>query len=66
MKLAKTADNISPFIKGVEILPDGSVSRYSGTNFSERVKEAHDAPKASIQSINLKQSCTVYKKVIPF
>jgi hypothetical protein len=42
-------DSVSPFFKGVEILPDGSVVR-SGTNFSEKVKEAHDASKASIQS----------------
>jgi len=32
IKLAKIVDNIFPFIKGVEILPDGSVSRYGGTN----------------------------------
>ncbi|WP_025150772.1 DNA/RNA non-specific endonuclease [Bacillus sp. H1a] len=42
-------DTVSPFVKGLEILPDGSVIK-SGTNFSESVKEAHDASKASIQS----------------
>ncbi|MGG1793088.1 YwqJ-related putative deaminase [Bacillus mycoides] len=42
-------DSVSSFVKGLEILPDGSVVR-SGTNFSEKVKEAHDASKASIQS----------------
>ncbi|PGM50284.1 hypothetical protein CN947_28285 [Bacillus cereus] len=42
-------DSVSQFVAGVEILPDGSVVR-SGTNFSEKVKEAHDASKASIQS----------------
>ncbi len=40
-------DTVSPFVKGVEILPDGSVVR-SGTNYSGKFKEAHDAPKASI------------------
>nr|HDU9003110.1 DNA/RNA non-specific endonuclease [Bacillus cereus] len=35
--------------KGVEILPDGSVVR-SGTNYSGKFQEAHDASKASIQS----------------
>ncbi|QWG81015.1 MULTISPECIES: AHH domain-containing protein [Bacillus] len=38
------------FIRGEEVLLDGSVRRYGGTNFSESVKEAHDASKASIQS----------------
>ncbi|WP_234717728.1 hypothetical protein [Bacillus mycoides] len=42
-------DTVSPFVKGLEILPDGSVIK-SGMNFSESVKEAHDASKASIQS----------------
>ncbi len=41
--------SVSPFVKGVEISPDGSVVR-SGTNFSGKAKEAHDASKASIQS----------------
>ncbi|MFB5582108.1 HNH endonuclease [Bacillus albus] len=35
--------------KGVEILPDGSVAR-TGTNYSGKFQEAHDASKASIQS----------------
>ncbi|EMI3504932.1 MULTISPECIES: HNH endonuclease [Bacillus] len=47
--LAKGADSVSPFFKGVEILPDGSVVR-SGTNYSGKFQEAHDASKASIQS----------------
>ncbi|MED2622629.1 DNA/RNA non-specific endonuclease [Bacillus thuringiensis] len=47
--LAKGADSVSPFVKGVEILPDGSVVR-SGTNCSGKFQEAHDASKASIQS----------------
>ncbi|MDA1846237.1 cytoplasmic protein [Bacillus cereus] len=47
--LAKVADSVSPIFKGVEILPDGSVVR-SGTNYSEKFQEAHDASKASIQS----------------
>ncbi|HDR7287785.1 ADP-ribosyltransferase [Bacillus cereus group sp. BfR-BA-00331] len=38
-----------PIFKGVEILPDGSVVR-SGTNYSGKFQEAHDASKASIQS----------------
>ncbi|AAT60345.1 DNA/RNA non-specific endonuclease [Bacillus thuringiensis] len=42
-------DSVSPFVKGVEILPDGSVVR-SGTNYSGKFQEAHDASKASIQS----------------
>ncbi|HFK1458090.1 TPA: hypothetical protein ACGXMC_003754 [Bacillus cereus] len=42
-------DTVSPFVKGVEILPDGSVVR-SGTNYSGKFQEAHDASKASIQS----------------
>ncbi len=47
--LAKGVDSVTPFVKGVEILPDGSVVR-SGTNYSEKFQEAHDASKASIQS----------------
>ncbi|MCB4336358.1 hypothetical protein DXK51_20720 [Bacillus cereus] len=47
--LAKVADSVSPIFKGVEILPDGSVVR-SGTNYSGKFQEAHDASKASIQS----------------
>ncbi|WMS84805.1 DNA/RNA non-specific endonuclease [Bacillus wiedmannii] len=47
--LAKGADSVSPFVKGVEILPDGSVAR-TGTNYSGKFQEAHDASKASIQS----------------
>ncbi|MFK4376107.1 hypothetical protein ABH948_001503 [Bacillus sp. RC218] len=42
-------DSVSPFVKGIEILPDGSVAR-TGTNYSGRFQEAHDASKASIQS----------------
>lgn len=42
-------DSVSPFVKGVEILPDGSVVR-TGTNYSGKFQEAHDASKASIQS----------------
>ncbi len=42
-------DSVTPFVKGVEILPDGSVVR-SGTNYSGKFQEAHDASKASIQS----------------
>jgi len=42
-------DSVTPFAKGVEILPDGSVVR-SGTNDSGKFQEAHDASKASIQS----------------
>ncbi|MBT2198367.1 hypothetical protein CN520_23195 [Bacillus cereus] len=49
MKLAKGADSVTPFVKGVEILPDGSVVR-TGTNYSGKFQEAHDASKASIQS----------------
>ncbi|MFV8520119.1 deaminase domain-containing protein [Bacillus sp. SBS7] len=49
IKLAKGADSVTPFVKGVEILPDGSVVR-SGTNYSGKFQEAHDASKASIQS----------------
>ncbi|MDA2777772.1 ADP-ribosyltransferase [Bacillus cereus group sp. Bc005] len=49
MKLAKGADSVSPIFKGVEILPDGSVVR-TGTNYSGKFQEAHDASKASIQS----------------
>ncbi|HDR7767906.1 TPA: DNA/RNA non-specific endonuclease [Bacillus paranthracis] len=47
--LAKGADFVSPFVKGVEILPNGSVVR-TGTNYSGKFQEAHDASKASIQS----------------
>ncbi|EMY4795992.1 DNA/RNA non-specific endonuclease [Bacillus pacificus] len=47
--LAKGADSVSPFVKGIEILPDGSVVR-SGTNYSGKFQESHDASKASIQS----------------
>ncbi|GAB6618681.1 HNH/ENDO VII family nuclease [Bacillus cereus] len=47
--LAKVADSVSPIFKGVEILPDGSVVR-SGTNYSGKFQEAHNASKASIQS----------------
>ena len=42
-------DSVSLFVKGVEILPDGSVARF-GTNYSGKFQEAHDASKASIQS----------------
>ncbi len=42
-------DSVTPFVKGVEIMPDGSVVR-SGTNYSGKFQEAHDASKASIQS----------------
>nr|WP_081257756.1 AHH domain-containing protein [Bacillus wiedmannii] len=42
-------DTVTPFVKGVEILPDGSVVR-TGTNYSGKFQEAHDASKASIQS----------------
>ncbi|MBK5452155.1 HNH endonuclease [Bacillus sp. TH22] len=47
--VAKGVDSVSPFVKGVEILPDGSVAR-TGTNYSGKFQEAHDASKASIQS----------------
>ncbi|WP_157418638.1 hypothetical protein [Bacillus cereus] len=47
--VAKGADSVTPFAKGVEIMPDGSVVR-SGTNYSGKFQEAHDASKASIQS----------------
>ncbi|MBJ7929454.1 hypothetical protein COI51_09960 [Bacillus toyonensis] len=47
--VAKGADSVSPFVKGVEIMPDGSVVR-TGTNYSGKFQEAHDASKASIQS----------------
>ncbi|MEB5652285.1 MULTISPECIES: hypothetical protein [Bacillus] len=43
-------DETTAFIRGEEVLLDGSVRRDGGTNFSESVKEAHDASKASIQS----------------
>ncbi|MES5955731.1 hypothetical protein QCI42_20455 [Bacillus fungorum] len=42
-------DSVTPFFKGVEILPDGSDAR-TGTNYSGKFQEAHDASKASIQS----------------
>ena len=42
-------DSVTPFAKGVEIMPDGSVAR-TGTNYSGKFQEAHDASKASIQS----------------
>ncbi len=42
-------NSVSLFVKGVEILPDGSVAR-TGTNYSVKFQEAHDASKASIQS----------------
>ncbi|KAB7634223.1 hypothetical protein FO499_16020 [Bacillus anthracis] len=48
--VAKGVDETTVFIRGEEVLLDGSVRRYGGTNFSESVKEAHDASKASIQS----------------
>ncbi|PGP57097.1 hypothetical protein COA00_30565, partial [Bacillus cereus] len=38
--LAKGADSVSPFVKGVEILPDGSVVR-TGTDYSGKFQEAH-------------------------
>ncbi|HFK1480227.1 type IV secretion protein Rhs [Bacillus cereus] len=47
--LAKGADSVSPFVKGVEIMPDGSVAR-TGTNYSGKFQGAHDTSKASIQS----------------
>lgn len=47
--VAKGVDSVSPYFKGVEILPDGSVVR-TGTNYSGKFQEAHDASKASIQS----------------
>ncbi|PGT95500.1 hypothetical protein COD19_29115, partial [Bacillus cereus] len=47
--LAKVANAVSPIFKGVEILPDGSVVR-TGTNYSGKFQEAHDASKASIHS----------------
>ncbi|EJR90513.1 MULTISPECIES: hypothetical protein [Bacillus] len=47
--VAKGVDSVTPFVKGVEILRDGSVVR-SGTNYSGKFQEAHDASKASIQS----------------
>ncbi|MEW4235120.1 ADP-ribosyltransferase [Bacillus thuringiensis] len=47
--VAKGVDSVTPFAKGVEIMPDGSVVR-SGTNYSGKFQEAHDASKASIQS----------------
>ncbi|KLA30787.1 hypothetical protein B4077_4007 [Bacillus cereus] len=42
-------DTVSTFVKGVEILPDGSVAR-TGTNYSGKFQEAHNASKASIQN----------------
>ncbi|MDA2248084.1 hypothetical protein PDM88_01550 [Bacillus cereus] len=47
--VAKGGDSVTPLAKGVEIMPDGSVVR-SGTNYSGKFQEAHDASKASIQS----------------
>ncbi|MGG0155295.1 hypothetical protein [Bacillus mycoides] len=47
--VAKGVDSVSPIFKGVEIMPDGSVAR-TGTNYSGKFQEAHDASKASIQS----------------
>nr|WP_255298724.1 hypothetical protein [Bacillus wiedmannii] len=47
--VAKGADSVTQNFKGVEILPDGSVAR-TGTNYSGKFQEAHDASKASIQS----------------
>ncbi|PGZ74899.1 DNA/RNA non-specific endonuclease [Bacillus sp. AFS029637] len=47
--VAKGADSVTPFAKGVEIMPDGSVVR-SGTNYSGKFQEAHDVSKVSIQS----------------
>ncbi|MFJ8218111.1 DNA/RNA non-specific endonuclease [Bacillus cereus] len=47
--VAKGVDSVTPFAKGVEIMPDGSVIK-SGTNYSGKFQEAHDASKASIQS----------------
>ena len=41
--------SVPPIFKGVEILLDGSVVR-TGTNYSGKSQEAHDASKASIQS----------------
>ena len=41
--------SVTPFVKGVEILPDGSVAR-TGTNYSGKFQEAHNASKASIQN----------------
>ncbi|MDM5186246.1 hypothetical protein QUF99_02085 [Bacillus sp. DX4.1] len=46
--LVKTADNITYIFKDVEVLPGGSVRKYGGTNFSEKVKEARDTSKTSI------------------
>ncbi|HHT7202653.1 TPA: ADP-ribosyltransferase, partial [Bacillus cereus] len=37
--VAKGVDSVTPFVKGVEILPDGSVVR-SGTNYSGKFQEA--------------------------
>ncbi|WP_256252497.1 MULTISPECIES: AHH domain-containing protein [Bacillus] len=48
--LAKGTDSVSPIFKGVEIMPDGSVARTGTNNYSGKFQEAHDAPKASIQS----------------
>ncbi|WP_423060033.1 DNA/RNA non-specific endonuclease [Bacillus cereus] len=42
-------ESVTPFAKGVEIMPDGSVAR-TGTNYGGKFQEAHDASKASIQS----------------
>ncbi|WP_095209595.1 polymorphic toxin type 15 domain-containing protein [Bacillus cereus] len=42
-------DSVTPFVKGVEMLLDGSVAR-TGTNYGGKFQEVHDASKASIQS----------------
>ncbi|MDF3553673.1 hypothetical protein COC47_28445 [Bacillus cereus] len=42
-------DSVTPFVKGVEMLLDGSVAR-TGTNYGGKFQEAHNASKASIQS----------------
>ncbi|MDY0849984.1 HNH/ENDO VII family nuclease [Bacillus thuringiensis] len=47
--VAKGVESVTPFAKGVEIMPDGSVAR-TGTNYGGKFQEAHDASKASIQS----------------
>ncbi|MEF7655349.1 hypothetical protein V4W79_04565 [Bacillus thuringiensis] len=41
--------SVPPIFKDVEILLDGSVVR-TGTNYSGKSQEAHDASKASIHS----------------
>ncbi|MGE1054919.1 HNH/ENDO VII family nuclease [Bacillus sp. GFa4/2] len=47
--VAKGVESVTPFAKGVKIMPDGSVAR-TGTNYGGKFQEAHDASKASIQS----------------